>query len=97
MHEIAFEEIRDNWVGYVWSTITEESNQQYYWSLSYSGKLDGKASKDALFGSGCSVIPDSGYYETLEEAQRGLREEMDKHAPPVAERTGSAVGIGQMQ
>jgi hypothetical protein len=81
MHEIAYDERRSGWVGYVWCTTTDEGTQQYYWSLSYSGELGKEGAKDEVFGPECTVIPDSEFYDTLEEAQRSLAHEMDKHAP----------------
>ena len=97
MHEIAYSERRSGWTGYVWCATTDEGTQQYYWSLSYAGELDGEVAKDELFGSGSNVIPDSEYYETIEEATRSLQHEMDKHAPVEGERQLTISWIGDTQ
>ncbi|HEX8597429.1 MAG TPA: hypothetical protein VF952_02840 [Chloroflexia bacterium] len=94
MHEIAYDDRRSSWVGYVWCATTDEGTQQYYWSLSYAGELDQETAKDELFESGTNVIPDSEFYETIEEAKRNLEQEMDKYAPVEAERQPVISWIG---
>ncbi|HEX8230410.1 MAG TPA: hypothetical protein VF826_14010 [Chloroflexia bacterium] len=81
MHEIAYDETRSGWAGYVWCATTDEGTQHYYWSLSYTGELEQEVAKDELFGSGGTVIPDSQFYNSLEEATHHLKYEMDRHAP----------------